>query len=40
MEQYEQALKIMQDMALVMERSPDAFKSMDEEALRQHFLVN
>jgi hypothetical protein len=39
MEQYEQALKIMQDMALVMERSPDAFKSMDEEALRQHFLV-
>lgn len=29
----------MQDMALVMERSPDAFKSMDEEALRQHFLV-
>ena len=39
MEQYEQALKIMQDMALVMERSPDAFKTMDEEALRQHFLV-
>jgi hypothetical protein len=39
MEQYEQALKIMQDMALVMERSPEAFKAMDEEALRQHFLV-
>ncbi|MCW0371302.1 MULTISPECIES: hypothetical protein [Xanthomonas] len=39
MEQYEQALKIMQDMALVMERSPKAFKSMNEEALRQHFLV-
>ena len=39
MEHYEQALKIMQDMALVMERSPDAFKTMDEEALRQHFLV-
>lgn len=38
-EQYEHALKIMQDMALVMERSPAAFKSMDEEALRQHFLV-
>jgi hypothetical protein len=38
-EQYEQALKIMQDMALVMERSPKAFKLMDEEALRQHFLV-
>jgi hypothetical protein len=39
MEQYEQALRIMQDMALVMERSPEAFKSMNEEALRQHFLV-
>lgn len=39
MEQYEQALKIMQDMTLVIERSPDAFKTMDEEALRQHFLV-
>ncbi|MCG3135894.1 MAG: hypothetical protein HMLKMBBP_03670 [Planctomycetes bacterium] len=39
MEQYEQALKIMQDMALVMERSPEAFKAMDEESLRQHFLV-
>ena len=38
-EQYEQALKIMQDMTLVMERSPNAFKTMDEEALRQHFLV-
>jgi hypothetical protein len=39
MDQYEQALRIMQDMALVMERSPGAFKSMNEEALRQHFLV-
>ncbi|MBL8377396.1 MAG: hypothetical protein JNM79_05985 [Burkholderiales bacterium] len=39
LELYEHALKIVQDMALVMERSPDAFKAMDEEALRQHFLV-
>lgn len=39
MDQYEDALKIMQNMTLVMERSPDAFKAMDEEALRQHFLV-
>ena len=39
MELYGQALKIVQDMALVMERSPEAFKSMDEEALRQHFLM-
>ncbi len=39
MEQYEQALKIMQDMSIVMERSPTSFKAMDEESLRQHFLV-
>jgi hypothetical protein len=39
LELYEQILKIVQDMALVMERSPAAFKAMDEEALRQHFLV-
>lgn len=39
MEMYEHALKIVQDMALVMERSPDAFKAMNEETLRQHFLV-
>lgn len=39
LEQYEQALKIMQDMTLVMERSPAAFKTLDEEALRQHFLM-
>ncbi len=38
-DQYEHALKVMQDMALVMECSPEAFKFMDEEALRQHFLV-
>jgi hypothetical protein len=38
-EHYEHVLKVVQDMALVMERSPSAFKSMDEEALRQHFLV-
>jgi hypothetical protein len=38
-EHYEHALKVMYDMTLVMERSPEAFKSMNEEALRQHFLV-
>jgi len=38
-ELYEHILKVVQDMALVMERSPDAFKAMNEEALRQHFLV-
>lgn len=39
MDQYEQALKIMQDMAVVMERSPSAFTTMNEESLRQHFLL-
>lgn len=39
MELYDEALKIVQNMALVIERSPVAFKTMDEEALRQHFLV-
>lgn len=39
MELYEHILKVVQDMALVMERSPDAFKAMNEEALRTHFLV-
>lgn len=39
MDLYEHILKVVQDMALVMERSPDAFKAMNEEALRQHFLV-
>lgn len=39
MAQYEHALGIIQNMTLVMERSPSAFVNMDEEALRQHFLV-
>jgi hypothetical protein len=39
MDQYEHALKIVQNMTHVMERSPEAFKSMDEEALRQSYLV-
>jgi hypothetical protein len=38
-ELYDHTLKIVQDMALVMERSPNAFKTMNEEDLRQHFLV-
>ncbi|MHC6151101.1 hypothetical protein ACVSQB_04805 [Bradyrhizobium elkanii] len=36
---YEQILKIIDGMAHVMERSPTAFETMGEEALRQHFLV-
>jgi hypothetical protein len=36
---YQAILNIIQSMALVMERSPSAFKTMGEENLRQHFLV-
>lgn len=39
MHDYEHILSVMTNMALVMERSPSAFTSMDEEALRSHFLV-
>lgn len=38
-EHYEHILMVVQNMAHVMERSPSAFSSMGEEALRQHFLV-
>lgn len=36
---YDHILEVIQNMAQVMECSPAAFKSMDEEALRTHFLV-
>jgi hypothetical protein len=36
---YEHILKVIDDMAQVMERSPSAFASIDEESLRSHFLV-
>jgi len=36
---YEHILSVIQNMTHVMERSPSAFKSMGEEDLRQHFLV-
>jgi hypothetical protein len=36
---YEHILKVLEDMALVMERSPRAFVSLKEEDLRTHFLV-
>jgi hypothetical protein len=38
-EDYEHILGVLQNMAEVMERSPSAFNTMDEEALRSHFLV-
>ena len=37
--EYEHILSVISNMVLVMERSPGAFKTMDEEDLRQHFLV-
>ncbi len=39
MEEYEHILSVISNMVHVMERSPKAFSGMDEEALRQHFLV-
>lgn len=39
MNHYEHALQVMQNMAAVMERSPTSFSKMDEEHLRDHFLV-
>lgn len=39
MEHYEHILNVIENMALVMERSPSAFVDMDEESLRTHFLV-
>lgn len=38
-EEYNNILTIIQNMALTMERSPNAFKSIGEEDLRQFFLV-
>lgn len=40
MEIYEHILDVLSNMALVMERSPSAFTSLNEEALRTHFLVH
>ena len=39
MQQYEHILSVMLNMVAVMERSPKAFREMQEEDLRQHFLV-
>jgi hypothetical protein len=36
---YEHILNILQNMVHVMERSPSAFATMDEESIRSHFLV-
>ena len=36
---YDHILEVIENMAQVMERSPSAFSTMDEESLRSHFLV-
>ena len=38
-ENYEHILEVIENMTQVMERSPSAFSTMDEELLRSHFLV-
>jgi len=38
-EEYDYILNVIENMVLVMERSPKAFAKMDEEALRDHILV-
>lgn len=38
-DEYERILSTLQNMALVMERNPETFHSIGEEALRDHFLV-
>ncbi|NMM61158.1 hypothetical protein HBE96_00255 [Clostridium sp. P21] len=39
MSTYEDILNTLSNMSMVMERCPEAFSKMDEESLRQHFLV-
>ncbi|BAO05004.1 uncharacterized protein CBO05P1_285 [Clostridium botulinum B str. Osaka05] len=39
MSTYEDILNTLNNMSIVMERCPEAFSKMDEESLRQHFLV-
>ena len=38
-EEYQHILKVMRSMSLVIERNPNAFRSLDEEAIRTHFLL-
>jgi hypothetical protein len=37
--EYQHILDVMKSMSLVMERSPKAFSTLDEEAIRNHFLL-
>lgn len=37
--EYDHILKVIRSMALVIERSPQSFATLDEEAIRTHFLI-
>jgi hypothetical protein len=37
--EYRHILSVLRSMALVIERNPDSFQSLDEEAIRDHFLL-
>jgi hypothetical protein len=37
--EYQHILEVMRSMSLVVERNPEAFASLDEEAIRTHFLL-
>jgi hypothetical protein len=39
LKEFEHILGVLKSMALVIERSPDSFSSLDEEAIRTHFLL-
>jgi hypothetical protein len=39
MQQYEEILSVLSNMVTVMERNPKTFEGIEEEALRDHFLV-
>lgn len=38
-QEYQHILKVMRSMSLVIERNPEAFATLDEEAIRTHFLL-
>jgi len=38
-EEYEHILSVLRGMSLVIERNPDSFATLDEESIRDHFLI-
>ena len=37
---YDEVLKVIASMALVIERNPKSFLKLDEESIRDHFLIS